>query len=180
MTVDEVVLLKKYYGKAKSYFEWGTGGSTVLADMYENIQDIYSVESDQQWIDNVGSFLKNNKTTFYYIDINAGEWGSPKDRSKIDNWPNYSNSVASPGKLFDLVLIDGRFRVACAAMAYHYLTDSGVLLVHDYTHDRKYYHVIEELYAITERANNLVVLEKREKLEAKAEALYNEYKLKQE
>ena len=180
MTSDEIALLNKFYEKSKNYFEWGAGGSTVLADSHDNIQGIHSVESDQLWIDNVRSCLKNNKTTFYYVDVNAGEWGSPKDKSKLYNWPNYSNKIAEVGKPFDLVLVDGRFRVACAAKAYNYLTDGGSLLVHDYSSSRKYYHIIETLYTIVERTNNLVVMRKIEKLEPDAEALYNEYKLKQE
>lgn len=178
MTAEEMTLLREYYSKAKIYFEWGSGGSTVIADSYKNIERIYSVESDQEWIDNVRLHLCYDKTTFYYTDINAGEWGAPKDSSKIANWPNYSSCIAQATDAVDLILVDGRFRVACAAIAYKHLVNGGYLLVHDYSLARSHYHVIEKIYTVVDKANNLAVMQKIEKLEYEAERMYNEYKLK--
>lgn len=174
MTPEEVKLFHTYLSKASVYFEYGCGGSTVLADSYTNISKIYSVESDQNWIANVKLNLANSKSQFFYIDLNAGAWGRPKDESKKDNWPTYSSQMSHISEKPDLVLVDGRFRVACAANAYTHMSDSGVALVHDY--ERASYHVIEKIYTPIERCDNLVALAKKPNCQSLAIEIYNNHK----
>ena len=112
---------------------------------------------------------------FYYIDVNAGDWGHPKDHTKKDNWHLYSSALDLVDDVPDIVLVDGRFRVACAVKAYYKLKD-GVMLVHDYA--REQYHVIEELFELIERKDNLAAFRKRAGLEEKALEMYEKYKFK--
>jgi len=146
------------------YFEWGCGGTTARASLYTNICDITSVDSSQQWINKVSSnpIVKNKQVNYIYIDINADDnnWGKPKNKSKISEWPKYSQAVNLNNQKYDLILIDGRFRVACALQALNHLTDSGVVLIHDYI-NRPHYHCIEEFYNRVAGVDSLAVLKKK-------------------
>ena len=46
-----------------------------------------------------------------------GDWGFPKDSTNISLWPSYCESIWKYGRDAELVLVDGRFRVACALHA---------------------------------------------------------------
>jgi protein O-GlcNAc transferase len=175
MTSNEIAMFRYYLGRASVYFEFGCGGSTILADSYFNIKKIYSVESDELWISKVKETSKHKKAVFSYVDINAGNWGSPKDDSKKDNWHLYSSALDLVEDVPDVILVDGRFRVACAVKAYHKLKD-GVMLVHDYA--REQYHVVEELFELIERKDNLAAFRKKAGLKEKALEMYENYKFK--
>jgi hypothetical protein len=60
---------------------------------------------------------------------------------------------------FSAILVDGRFRVACALHAIDYLDNNGILLVHDYT-NRPQYHVIEQFYRKIGGVETLAVFQK--------------------
>jgi hypothetical protein len=173
MSKAEIAMFRYYLGRADVYFEFGCGGSTILADSYFNIKKIYSVESDVLWIEKVQEASKYKKAVFSYIDVNAGDWGTPRDDSKKDNWPKYSSALDLIEEIPDVALVDGRFRMACAIKMYSKLK-KGVLLVHDYA--REQYHVIEELFELIERKDNLAAFRKKEGLEDKAAEMYENYK----
>jgi hypothetical protein len=134
MTIKEIDLLKNYVSNAISYFEYGCGGSTVLVNSYPNIKHMVSVDSCLEWIEKTKEQISNaNKLNFHYIDINGNcsGWGSPIDNSKISDWIKYPNSILEQKEDFDLILVDGRFRVACCAAAAMKMFDESFLLLHD-------------------------------------------------
>ncbi len=134
MHKEEIDLLKSYLSNAKFYFEYGCGNSTVLAGSFENIQKIVSVDSCLSWIQRTEPKLKYaEKVSFKYIDINANcdGWGVPADNSKIDNWKTYYSSILEQDEKFDLILVDGIFRVCCCAAASVVMTKNSLLLLHD-------------------------------------------------
>lgn len=108
-------------GSAKSYLEYGAGASTLLASD-ASIPTI-SIESDHNYADAVRAALpKGHKTKIIAANIGrTGHWGYPlwtfKTKGALRRWRTYpeagvhelANNVTFP----DLVLIDGRFRVAC-------------------------------------------------------------------
>jgi hypothetical protein len=85
------------------------------------------------------------------------EWGFPVNDSKWRNWPNYARLPwqyceqhnLSP----DIVLIDGRFRLACFLATCVYIKKDTVILFDDYE-DRKYYHIVEKLFPKTDVIDN--------------------------
>lgn len=151
MTNNEIKFLESYFNKCSHYFEFGCGGSTYIACKHSNIQSIESVESSQTWINKLLSDAlissSRNKVRFHYIDINAdgNKLGRPKDASKKHNWTLYSRQINKTPKKYDLVLIDGRFRVACALHTLDSIDSSSIVLIHDYS-NRPYYHCIENFY----------------------------------
>lgn len=134
MTTKEINLLKSYVSNASSYFEYGCGGSTVLVNSYPNIKRIVSVDSCLEWIEKTKQQTYNApKVNFYYIDINGNcmGWGAPIDNSKKSDWIKYPNIILKQEEDFNLILVDGRFRIACCAAAAIKMSKNSFLLLHD-------------------------------------------------
>ena len=65
----------------------------------------------------------------------------------------------APGSL-DVVLVDGRARVACALTALPLLSAQGVVVIHDFTW-RPYYNAVLEAFERVQTVGTLVVLRPR-------------------
>lgn len=155
MTNEEKELFRSLLNRksAQEYLEYGSGGSTVWACNNQNIKSVTSVEVDTSWI---AAIKQQNLITcpvFFNPGYAHGSYGSPTDNTEKEKWEAYSASIDG---MFDTVLVDGRFRVACAAHAYGLLKEDGLLIMHDYTEIRKEYKNIEKLYQITHKANTLI------------------------
>ena len=162
MSSDEQEKYKEYLLKSSKIFEFGSGGSTVLAASLPNIETIHSVDSNAKWINKVDK-QTNKKVIFHYIDINStsANWGFPKDRSKIEDWPKYSEVLSTLNYRPNLVFVDGRFRVACALKSIKNMEDDSYLVVHDYL-NRSYYHVIEKFFEKIDEESTLCIFKKRQ------------------
>ncbi len=107
---------------AQTYVEYGCGGSTVRA-VELGVENIIVAESDPIWAYKVQEYVKHilrphQTIHFETIDFGiVGEWGTPKNPQR-EKALAYVESVwdklESLGFTPDAVLIDGRFRVACA------------------------------------------------------------------
>jgi len=60
----------------------------------------------------------------------------------------------------DLILIDGRFRVACALNLFDQIENNTTIIFDDFL-NRKNYHVVLEYYDIVMKAGRTVILKKR-------------------
>ncbi|WP_156429792.1 hypothetical protein [Burkholderia sp. FL-7-2-10-S1-D7] len=146
---------------AEIFLEYGAGGSTILAASC-GIKEIYSVESDRAFLDAVAFRLSEvGGVTFvpHYVDIGrTKEWGQPVDDSNARKWPQYCSSVwevlRSGSREPDLVLIDGRFRVACFLISILFSKIGTIILFDDY-YDRPNYHVVEKYAKPIERVGRM-------------------------
>ncbi len=145
MTKDELECFRRYLSKAKNYLEFGCGGSTRLAAKAENIDTIWSVESDAIWVENLKKEIDADRVTFQCPDLGPiGKWGIPTDREKRSEWPRYHSEIwelLDPSTL-DLVLIDGRFRVACVMQTVLRVKADCTIMIHDFWNRPKYHHVL--------------------------------------
>jgi hypothetical protein len=89
--------------------------------------------------------------------------GMPEGRMGLHFWPLYSLAYHTHGfgtphqtTRADTVLVDGRFRAACALAVWTEASPNTTVMIHDYY--RKNYHVVELFYDAVERAESLVVL----------------------
>ncbi|MGD9815394.1 MAG: hypothetical protein AB7Q23_11050 [Hyphomonadaceae bacterium] len=140
---------------ATSYLEFGAGGSTVLAAMHG--MRMTTVESDKHFLAAVKRKLTSlgrfdrQKQDLLAVDIGVTEaWGAPLMRTptpaRVARWRRYPSAPWAamehlPGP--HLVLVDGRFRVACALSAARFLIGrEGAILIDDYM-DREHYYVVE-------------------------------------
>lgn len=100
--------------------EYGSGSSTKFISQFDKY--LMSVESDKSFIESINIEINkinsNHNVTFLHIDIGeTKEWGYPIDNIKRHDWYRYAIfpwlTLTKGNTTPDLVLIDGRFRVAC-------------------------------------------------------------------
>lgn len=145
-------LLTERLSSSTCFLEYGAGGSTVLAAEM-GVPKIYSVESDRSFLfavkEAVAEVAPATQLFDQYVDIGPTvEWGNPRDSSKAAKWPLYSSSIwseiiAKCEDEPDLVLIDGRFRVASFLATLIFGRPGTTILFDDYL-DRPHYHVVEK------------------------------------
>lgn len=183
LTPDSLKILHHYFGTSKVYFEFGSGGSTYEAFQIPHLK-IYSVESDLEWINKIyecGISKNDDRLKIMYVDIKSKpiSYGYPGLNSTYDDWIKYSRSFSTldeiTKKSVDLVLIDGRFRVACALNIFNEIRDDTIVLFDDFL-NRDYYHVVKNYYDIIDSADNrLAVLKKKDKINGPEKELIKEY-----
>ncbi len=98
-------------------FEYGAGQGTLW--WASRVAEIVAVEHDSTWAELLRPRLPPN-ARLLSIPLEAG----------------YVRAIAQAGGVFDVVLVDGRERVACAGVAFDYLSPNGVLLLDDAERDR--------------------------------------------
>lgn len=165
---------------AGSYLEFGTGGSTLLAA--KRGLPFIAVESDpfflravKRKVRDIGA-LDEARQHYLHADIGLTEaWGAPLMQyprpDRITRWRGYPLApwqalAAMPGP--HLILVDGRFRVACALAAAKFLIGrDGEVLFDDYA-DRPYYHVVERYLEPVERVGRMARFKVRANINAAA------------
>lgn len=147
----EAALLHAAYEKADVILEYGSGGSTVMASEMPG-KSVFSVESDKDWALMMRGYMAANQPAsgtevdIIWSDIGATkEWGHPVDHSEFQRYPRYALEVwgLPEFKQPDVVLVDGRFRQACALSA-AFLSKKPVEVFFDDYVQRKHYHRVEE------------------------------------
>lgn len=160
---DELDVLQDYLDLSSNYFEYGSGLTTLAACEHAHLKKIFTVTSEEDVYKEIMQKHINYKNLqIFYKDINAGTMGRPKDNTKKTEWPDYPNAInlySEDNELWDLVLVNGRFRVACAAAAFDRLSPQGYLLVHDF--DRTAYSSINTLYTQEKKIKTLCVFKKK-------------------
>lgn len=168
----DLVVFKKYLKNATTYFEFGSGGSTHLASSYPNIKKIYTVESDSQWLDRVKNNIKSNNIQYFYADLNTkpNSWGNPGPHCSDSQKRAYSECILQlkepEQKNIDLVMIDGRFRVACCLKSLKAISKDCVVCFDDFL-NREKYHVVLKYFDVIEKtsSNRMVFLKKKDNVQ---------------
>ena len=142
-------LVRHHYEKANVILEYGSGGSTVMASEMAG-KTIYSVESSRVWSKMMRAWFNQEQPasmpTVQRVDVGkTGKWGKPVDHSGFKRYHLYPTSIwdTEGFKHPDVILIDGRFRVACALTALLKCTKKTTLLFDDYT-KRNQYRLLED------------------------------------
>jgi hypothetical protein len=149
--------------KTSKYLEYGSGGSTLIAAQFVDV--LVCVESDRVFMASVRAELSKSsrRCAQYFFTPNIGftrEWGYPVFRrptsSRVSRWRQYPGA---PWPLFkeknmvpDTILIDGRFRVACALESLLNIGPSTRIIVDDY---------VGRSYAAIENYADLIALHGR-------------------
>ena len=137
-------LFKKYVKNCDIYFEYGVGKSTNY--VIENTKaKIVAVDSDKKWIESIDISKRKKDIRLNWIDLGELEdWGRPKTYSHRKNFMDYISVVWQFNNIADVILIDGRFRVACFLYCLLKSKPGSVIIFDDYT-NRSYYHIVEEI-----------------------------------
>ena len=157
------LLFYKYLDKATHYMEFGSGGSTYQASLRPNIKSICTVESDLEWIQKLQAKVTHPSIKYNYIDIKScsKSFGYPGKGCSQDDMKKYSD-VNVPSDT-DLVLIDGRFRVACCLKLFNQVNNECIVAFDDFLDRKLYYDIVLNYYDIIEETknNSLVILRKK-------------------
>lgn len=116
MDPETIAFLEEAIRGARLYVEFGAGGSTIVADRLA-VKTV-TVESDRFYAATIRAAMTGSSVTILTPNIGVtGPWGWPlfqKPTSRrIKRWWRYVEAPFALGTP-DLVLVDGRFRVACA------------------------------------------------------------------
>jgi len=142
--------------EARSYLEFGSGASTLhVAGAGKRL---VSIESDELFLNAVRERITDlgaegapvSDAILLHADIGpTGPWGKPVFPSfsrsrKWSNYPHHPWRVLGDEYFADTILVDGRFRVACAlAVIFYQGDDPWTMLVDDYD-ERSHYREIEQ------------------------------------
>lgn len=166
----------------RRYAEFGTGGSTLLA-VRAGFEMLVGVESDPAWARRVredpavAPLVADGRAAILHADIGpVGAWGSPIDKSSQPLWPRYIATMweewARRGAFPDLVLVDGRFRVACclsvALLAAAGRHPAPLVLLHDVMDSRPNYRRVFDAFHLEEQAGSLCVMTPRQRVAPEA------------
>ncbi len=118
-------LLEQRLTKEMAVFEYGAGMGTLW--WADRVKSITSVEHNRVWYDEISGKMPQN------VNLIFRELGD-----------DYINACSLSDQKYDIIIIDGRDRNACAAAAVKNLSESGVLIFDD-TNRSKYAAGIELL-----------------------------------
>lgn len=142
--------LRQIYSSANNILEYGSGGSTVIASEMQG-KRIFTVENDLAWADKMRRYIAQephpSPAIIHSVDTGpTAAWARPVDDSGWRNFHAYPLSVWDRDDFVepDVVLIDGRFRIACFVATFMKIKKPTTVLFDDYA-DRDYYHVVERL-----------------------------------
>lgn len=171
MTPAEVALWRNTTKNARHYFEYGIGGSTLLAITELHVPLVTAVDSDVLWINYIIQTLRQNHSNVHaqqvtFLHVNIGptiQWGNPASKECRHRWPSYPRAIisASDDPPPDVVFVDGRFRVACVFAALLYGDCKASIMIHDFQ-NRPQYHPVLEFFDVVGSADTLAVLQRKD------------------
>jgi predicted O-methyltransferase YrrM len=130
--IDRVDALLAARGDRTRVLEFGAGASTAW--LAKRCREVHSIEHDIEFADEIAPLLAEyDNVTLYKIEVSPAVDGRASVRSNrrghehLDFTP-YVAMVEQIGGTFDLVVVDGRARVASLAAAVPHLADDGVVV----------------------------------------------------
>jgi len=155
-------------GDAETYVEYGSGGSTLLA-LELGVSNVIVAESDPGWVEKIREqaedIVSGQQRLFVeYCDVGpVGPWGTPTTFTE-DQARNYVSAVWDRVQMLgvrpDVVLIDGRFRVACFMQTLLKAQSHCEIIMDDYM--RQEYFVVEDVCKLKKRIGRFGIFESTE------------------
>lgn len=122
-----------------------------------NVPAVFSVESDLRFAEAVRQSVDDDiamigaSTRFELLAVDIGSrrkrWGYPDGRDRVAHWHEYPfgvwDALSATGLTPDLILVDGRFRVACILASLVRAAPGTRLLVDDYGDRKEWYGAVE-------------------------------------
>jgi hypothetical protein len=166
MSPAEQALLRAAAAGAARMVEFGAGGSTLLL-LESGGGRLVTVENDPAWLARLAETPRcqaaeaEGRWARVAVDQGpVGDWGVPLDRARRLDGAPYVNAPWDLMPEPDFVLVDGRYRVACALAALGRVGSEGRVAVHDFW-PRPHYRVLLESAELDATAGSLVLLRPR-------------------
>lgn len=171
MTGAEQALLRAAAAGAPAMLEFGCGGSTALL-LEAGAGPLVSVDSDAAWLARVAATqataIAEGRLVQWHADIGPlREWGWPlHPPGPLEGWMYWGAPWRDLAEVA-LVLVDGRFRVACALAAHGRLSPDGLVAIHDYWSRRAYQEGLAGFFDVVGSAGSMALLAPRAVEEAR-------------
>jgi len=156
--------LERELARAKVYLEYGAGGTTALAARM-NVENIISIETSAEWASStelkIAPLPSNSNLHLSWVDVGpTREWGYPATENAWKRFWKYPHRPWEISRRYnlkpDLILIDGRFRIASFLTSLIYVEHGATILFDDYA-DRPHYHRIERILKPTELVGRMAI-----------------------
>ena len=177
MPHEETVFLRRQLRRARRYLEFGAGGSTLLA-LAGDVPLVMTVESDARlagYLESLAITSPSNYTCHVPKMKAISAWGSPIHEGDLTELGREYAHAADGLSGFDTVLIDGRFRVACALAVATKVTGKTSLMIDDYG-DREHYKIVEQYLGRPRMKGRLAVFTIRRPVNVPNDALHDAYR----
>lgn len=109
-TYPAIEYLKQLDFSGKRVFEYGAGNSSLFWAV--RAREVVSVESSREWFDRISGACPAN----LHLSLHTGK-------------QDYVESIARQDSKFDVIVIDGQWRNACAAICVAHLNSNGMIIV---------------------------------------------------
>ena len=148
LEIDFLMLCQK---RSRNYLEFGAGYSTLRASNFPELK-VFSFETDINYCHFIQGKLREKgdfeKIKIVHADIGpTREYGHPEHNPDKTRLPNYLwfpfYTIKAHKFKPDLILIDGRFRVATFLKCLMEFPEVAILF-DDYL-DRDFYHIVQEI-----------------------------------
>lgn len=179
MPPEAVEKLTELLKGSSCFLEYGAGGSSRLAARL-GVRDIYSVESDKAFLEAVSTALDedNSAATFHPVFADIGptkEWGNPVDNSGVRRWPDYAlgvwDQLRTHQMMPDLILVDGRFRLACTLASLLHAPAGTTIMIDDYVKRERHYQAFTRHAKIKQFVTRCAIIEVPERIDYRSLAV---------
>jgi len=139
--------LVELYSKVRSVFEYGLGESTKLA-AHVSVPRYSGIDSDSNWVATARDGSPDH-FRFSFADVgNLRGWGTADNPNANKNYLNYQVApLVVEKKAFDVYMVDGRWRAACALVSMLHASARGnpnaLILIHDFVDKERSIHCAE-------------------------------------
>ena len=138
----ELIAFLSFLTKDTIFFETGSGCSSIIAKYYA--KKTYAVEGCKKYYQlGIENGLKDN-LIFKDLKPDDPTWSYPGKNSNLNDWKNYFTAYKKEYDA-DVILIDGRFKIATAMDIFNKIRNDTIILLHEYKYRPKYY-ILEKYY----------------------------------
>ena len=138
----ELIAFLSLLTKDTIFFETGSGCSSIIAKYYA--KKTYAIEGCKHFYEyGINNGLKDN-LIFKDLKPDNPTWSYPGKNSNQNDYINYFTSYKKEYNA-DVILIDGRFKIATAMDIFNKIRNDTIILLHEYNLRPQYY-IIEKYY----------------------------------
>lgn len=125
--------------------EWGAGLSTLyFPKLLPASARWYAIEHNEAWAIRLKTMNQSSRIEIHEVSPNVPNWQGDGTYGEFENYLEFPGRFAP----FDLIIIDGRARKECLKIGAQWLSERGVIILHDA--NRTKYHDGFESYPFSE------------------------------
>ena len=159
---NELIAFLSFLTNNTIFFETGSGCSSIIAKHYA--KKSIAIEGGKDWYEmGIKNGLKEN-LIFHDLKPDNPIWSKPGKQSTIEDWKKYFQSYKKEYNA-DVILIDGRFKIATAMDIFNKINDDTIVLIHEYP-QRPIYFILDEYYQYIYHWDSLTAFVKKKDIKS--------------